>query len=87
MARGLRFNVVAPGMVQTPMTEGITRNETSREASKELHPMGRLGEPSDIAAMICWLMDPEQTWITGQTFGADGGLSTLRPLPRRSSRG
>lgn len=87
VARGLRFNVVAPGMVQTPMTEGITRNETSREASKELHPMGRLGEPSDIAAMICWLMDPEQTWITGQTFGADGGLSTLRPLPRRSSRG
>lgn len=87
VTRGLRFNVVAPGLVQTPMTENVTRSEASREASRELHPLGRLGEPSDIAAMIRWLLDPELTWVTGQTFGADGGLSTLRPLPRRSSRG
>ncbi len=87
VSRGLRFNVVAPGLVQTPMTENVTRSEASREASRELHPMGRLGEPSDIAVMIGWLLDPELTWVTGQTFGADGGLSTLRPLPRRSSRG
>lgn len=87
VGRGLRFNVVAPGLVQTPMTENVTRSETAREASRELHPMGRLGEPGDVAPMISWLMDPANTWVTGQTFGADGGLSTLRPLPRRSSRG
>lgn len=86
VSRGLRFNVVAPGLIQTQMTQNVTRNDASREASQELHPLNRLGEPSDIAAMISWLLDPAQDWVTGQSFGVDGGLSTLRPLPRRSSK-
>jgi hypothetical protein len=45
VSRGLRFNVVSPGLVQTPMTENITRSETARKASLDLHPLGRLGEP------------------------------------------
>lgn len=85
--RGLRFNVVSPGLVETPMTANVTRSDASREASRQLHPQGRLGEPSDVAAMISWLLDPEMTWVTGQDFGVDGGLSTLRPLPRRTSKG
>jgi NAD(P)-dependent dehydrogenase (short-subunit alcohol dehydrogenase family) len=87
VARGLRFNVVSPGLIQTPMTETVTRSETAREASRQLHPLNRLGEPGDIAAMIQWLLDPAQDWVTGQDFGVDGGLSTLRPLPRTSKRG
>lgn len=86
VSRGLRFNVVAPGLIQTQMTQNVTRNDASREASQELHPLNRLGKPSDIAAMISWLLDPAQDWVTGQSFGVDGGLSTLRPLPRRSSK-
>jgi NAD(P)-dependent dehydrogenase (short-subunit alcohol dehydrogenase family) len=86
LPRKLRFNVVAPGLVQTPMTEGITRSDAARQASLDLHPLGRLGEPGDVASMISWLLDPGQTWITGQTFGVDGGLSTLRPLPRRAPK-
>jgi NAD(P)-dependent dehydrogenase (short-subunit alcohol dehydrogenase family) len=86
VARGLRFNVISPGLIQTQMTETVTRSETAREASKQLHPLNRLGEPKDIASMICWLLNPEQDWVTGQDFGIDGGLSTLRPLPRRSSK-
>lgn len=86
VGRGLRFNVISPGLIQTPMTRNVTRNDASREASRELHPLNRLGEPEDIAAMISWLLDPAQDWVTGQDFGADGGLSTLRPLPRRSSK-
>ena len=84
--RGLRFNIVAPGLVQTPMTEKVTGSETARRASTDLHPLGRLGEPEDVSAMISWLLDPGQSWVTGQTFGVDGGLSTLRPLPRRPPR-
>lgn len=68
------------------MTEGVTRSDAARQASLDLHPLGRLGEPGDVASMISWLLGPEQTWITGQTFGVDGGLSTLRPLPRRASK-
>ena len=86
VSRGLRFNVVSPGLIQTPMTQNVTRNDASREASRQLHPLNRLGEPGDIAAMISWLLDPAQDWVTGQDFGVDGGLSTLRPLPRRSSK-
>jgi 3-oxoacyl-[acyl-carrier protein] reductase len=86
VGRGLRFNAVAPGLVQTPMTEKVTRSDAARQASVDLHPLGRLGEPADIAAAIEWLLDPAHTWVTGQTIGVDGGLSTLRPLPRRSSK-
>ena len=84
VARGLRFNAVAPGLVQTQMTANVTRSDTARQASLDLHPLGRLGEPEDIASAIAWLLDPAQSWMTGQVVGVDGGLSTLRPLPRRS---
>jgi NAD(P)-dependent dehydrogenase (short-subunit alcohol dehydrogenase family) len=77
-SRGLRFNAVAPGLVRTPMTERITRSETATKASEAMHAMGRLGEPGDIASMIAWLLDPEQSWVTGQVFGVDGGLATVR---------
>lgn len=43
-----------------------------------LHPLGRLGEPGDIASAICWLLSPEQTWVTGQVLHVDGGLSTVQ---------
>ncbi|QIN82705.1 SDR family oxidoreductase [Rubrobacter tropicus] len=87
VARGLRFNVVSPGLVQTRMTENVTRSETARKASLDLHPLGRLGEPEDIAGAIAYLLGPDAGWITGQTLGVDGGLSTLRPPVRRSAKG
>ncbi len=84
VSRGLRFNAIAPGLIQTQMTANVTRSDTARQASLDLHPLGRLGEPGDIASAIAWLLDPAQNWMTGQVIGVDGGLSTLRPLPRRS---
>jgi NAD(P)-dependent dehydrogenase (short-subunit alcohol dehydrogenase family) len=77
-SRGLRFNAVAPGLVRTPMTARITDNEAVADASRALHAVGRLGEPADVARTIAWLLDPAQTWITGQVFGVDGGLATVR---------
>ncbi len=86
LPRNLRFNAVAPGLVQTQMTEGMTSSDAARQASIDLHPLGRLGEPEDIASLIEWLLTPENTWVSGQIFGVDGGLSTLRPMPRRAVR-
>ena len=76
--RGIRINCVAPGMVRTPMTSRLTENEASLKASTAMHPLGRIGEPSDVASAIAWLLSPQQSWVTGQVFGIDGGLSTLR---------
>ncbi len=74
----IRFNVVAPGLVRTPATTRITENETNAKASLSMHPLGRFGEPEDIAAAIQWLLDPENSWVTGQVIGVDGGLADLK---------
>ena len=74
----IRFNVVAPGPVRTHATERIWKHEAAAEASRGMHPLGRLGEPADVARAIVWLLDPDQEWITGQVLGVDGGLSSLK---------
>lgn len=74
----IRVNCVAPGLVQTPLSQFLTTNEAARKASVSLHPLGRLGEPGDIASAICWLLSPEQSWVTGQVLHVDGGLSTVQ---------
>lgn len=76
--RGVRVNVVAPGLVDTPLAEAITSREATLEASKSMHAVGRIGKPDDIASMVAWLLDPANTWVTGQVFGVDGGLSRVR---------
>ncbi len=77
-ARGLRFNAVAPGLVDTPMSERIVASEAGRNASISLHALGRLGTPDDVAAMAAFLLDPAHDWITGQVIGVDGGLGSVR---------
>ena len=77
-SRNIRVNAVAPGLVMTPLTAKITSNELSLKASTAMHPLGRVGEPNDVAAAIAWLLDPATTWVTGQTIGVDGGLSTVK---------
>ncbi len=77
-SRGLRFNVIAPGLVKTKLTEKIWSNERAANASQSMHALGRLGEPQEIASAICWLLDPSNCWITGEVISVDGGLSTVR---------
>jgi len=77
--RGLRVNCVAPGLVETPLTERIRANEKARAASTAMHVLGRLGKPDDVARAIVCLLDPEQSWVTGQTLGVDGVLAVVRP--------
>lgn len=76
--RGLRVNAVAPGLVRTPLSARITGSEAALKASTAMHPLGRIGEPADVAAAVAWLLDPATSWVTGQIIGVDGGLSTVR---------
>lgn len=83
--RGIRVNCVAPGLVRTPLTARLTATEAALKVSAAMHPLGRIGEPGDVAAAIAWLLDPQQSWITGQVLGIDGGLATIQA--RTTNRG
>lgn len=76
--RGIRVNAVAPGLVRTPLTQRITTSEASLRASVALHALGRVGEPEEVASGLAWLLHPEQSWVTGQIIGIDGGLGSVR---------
>jgi len=81
-ANGVRVNAVAPGLTRARMTARLVDNEAQAEASRRMHALGRLGEPEDVASLVAWLMDPSNSWVTGQTIGVDGGLGQVHPRPR-----
>lgn len=70
---GVRVNAVAPGTTQTPMTSTIMETEKLRERFRKEIPLGRFGEPSDIADAVCFLASPAASWITGKVLTVDGG--------------
>jgi meso-butanediol dehydrogenase / (S,S)-butanediol dehydrogenase / diacetyl reductase len=70
-ADGVRFNIVAPGTVNTPNWDD---QEGSLERLAELYPLGRVGEPEDIAAAVAFLASDDAAWITGLTLPVDGGV-------------
>lgn len=74
---GLRVNCVAPGLVHSNMSERIVNNKASLQASEAMHPLGRIGQPDEVARAIAWFLDPAQGWVTGQVLGVDGGLGSL----------
>jgi len=75
---GIRVNVVAPSLTDTPIAAKLLGSAEKREAAAKRHPIGRSGVPSDISAAIAFLLSEESSWITGQVLNVDGGLSSLR---------
>lgn len=75
--RGIRFNAVAPGLVRSAMTHRLWETDEAAAMSSKMHALGRLGEPRDVAQAIAWLLDPGNSWVTGQIIGVDGGLSSI----------
>jgi meso-butanediol dehydrogenase/(S,S)-butanediol dehydrogenase/diacetyl reductase len=73
-AHGIRVNAVAPGSVETPLTAGLLARPGAREATARRHPIGRHGQPDEIARAIVFLASDEASFITGACLPVDGGF-------------
>lgn len=76
-APNLRVNVIAPSLTETALAEKFLNNDVKKERSADLHPLKRFGQPEDIANMAVYLLSDKASWITGQIFHIDGGMSAL----------
>ncbi|MGH2633411.1 MAG: SDR family oxidoreductase, partial [Tepidiformaceae bacterium] len=73
--RGVRVNAIAPGYIYTPMTELIRSAADMEQYLESIHPMGRLGQPEEVAAAVAFLASNEASFITGVILPVDGGYT------------
>lgn len=73
--RRIRVNSICPGMVETPLIHRGTLSEGQLQADMERYPLKRYGRPEDIAYLAVYLLSSASSWVTGQSFVIDGGVS------------
>jgi len=78
LAPQVRVNAIAPSLTRSGIAEPMTGNAALAKAIAGQHPIPRLGEPDDSAAMAAFLLSDDAGWITGQVLAVDGGRSTVR---------
>lgn len=78
LAPKVRVNCIAPSLTATPLAASLLANEAKMQASRERHPLKRVGDPAETAQLVRFLLSDAAGFITGQTIGIDGGLSVLR---------
>ena len=74
---GIRVNAVCPGFVRTPLTETLTSNNETYSKLLDLHPLGRIAEPEEIANVILFLASDEASFVTGANWLVDGGYTAV----------
>ena len=74
----IRFNVVAPGLTESGLSERLLNSPEKWEAAAKRHPMKSIGKPADLASAACFLLSDQAGWITGETLAVDGGMANLR---------
>lgn len=74
----IRVNAIAPSLTQTPLAEKLTNTPEKIEASAKRHPLQRIGTAMEIAEISKFLLSPQSSWITGQIFHVDGGMSSIK---------
>ena len=81
-ASGMRFNAVAPGLMDTPAAAKFLSSPALREASARQYPLGTIGTADEVAEVMLWLLSDAARRVTGQTWTIDGGFTAVRPLVR-----
>jgi len=75
----IRVNAVLPGVVDTPIHDPVAKDDPSRTekmaAFAEMHPIGRVGDPADVASAAFFLLSEDAGWVTGTLMNVDGGIS------------
>ena len=74
----IRVNAIALSLTDTPLANGLLNTEQKMEANAQRHPMKRIGNTSDVTHMISFILSDQASWITGQIFHVDGGMSSLK---------
>ena len=73
---GIRINAVCPGFIQTPMLQMALDIDEVRTGFEQAAPLGRIGQPSEIAEAVAFLMSPKASFITGAHLVVDGGVTS-----------
>ena len=78
--RGLRINAVAPSLTETRLAEPMLRSDASRAASEAMVPIGRIGQPEEVATSMAWLLTGAPDNMTGEVLHVDGGMGRVRAM-------
>lgn len=72
-AQGVRINAVGPAFIQTPMIAAVDAEPAAHQALLAAHPLGRLGQPEEVAELVLWLASSKASFVTGAYYPVDGG--------------
>lgn len=77
---GVRVNVVAPGLTDSPIASAFLKSEVMRAASAKQYPLQGINTPKDVAEAMMWLLSEESSRVNGTTLNVDGGFRNIRPM-------
>ena len=80
LAPKVRVNAIAPSITDTPLAQRLLSTDEKRNASARRHPLNKIGNPTEVANAVRFLLSDDASWVTGQILKIDGGISSIKML-------